>query len=304
MELHASNSALVTEFANWLEHGRGFSAHTIRAYENDINAALEFTFGSSSFDPTEFNAATLRAFLSARVRKGDARASVARYAASLRLFGKWLLKNRLIETDPTLKLRTAKVDNHLPQILSVEQVNKLFSHLIETAQNGEAVAIRDWVTCELLYSCGIRVAELVGMNLTSVDGSARSLRVLGKGNKERVVPYGMPAHEALRAWLQRGRAQLANERSGQALFLGEKGGRVDQRVIRDRLERACRQAGVPVLTPHGLRHCAATHMLEGGADLRTVQDMLGHASLATTQRYTHVDAVRLSQIMRQAHPRA
>lgn len=304
MELDRSTGALVHDFANWLEHNRGFSAHTIRAYETDIRAALLFACGAEPFNPAEFNASTLRAFLSSRVRKGDARASVARYGASLRLFGQWLLKNGFIDTDPTLKLRTAKVDSHLPQILSIEQINRLFNYLTETAKNGKAVAIRDWVTCELMYSCGIRVAELAGLDLTSVDGASRSLRVLGKGNKERIVPYGMPAHEALRQWLRDGRAQLANERSGQALFLGEKGGRVDQRVIRDRLERACLLAGVPVLSPHGLRHCAATHMLEGGADLRAVQDMLGHASLATTQRYTHVDAVRLSQIMRQAHPRA
>lgn len=238
------------------------------------------------------------------MRKGDARASVARYAASLRLFGQWMLKTGKIAADPTLKLRAAKVDSHLPQVLTLDQINRLFTYLTETAQTTDANAIRDWVAAELLYSCGIRVAELVGLNLTHVDGTNHTLRVLGKGNKERVVPYGQPAHQALRAWLQHGRPALVNENSGQALLLGARGGRVDQRIIRERLERACRLAGVPELSPHGLRHCAATHMLEGGADLRTVQDMLGHASLATTQRYTHVDAVRLSQIMRQAHPRA
>lgn len=304
MELDDSNTALVKEFGNWLEHARGFSPHTIRAYQTDLTAALLFTYGENPFNPAELEANTLRAFLSHRVRKGDARASVARYAASLRLFGQWMLKTGKIAADPTLKLRAAKVDSHLPQVLTLDQINRLFTYLTETAQTTDANAIRDWVAAELLYSCGIRVAELVGLNLTHVDGTNHTLRVLGKGNKERVVPYGQPAHQALRAWLQHGRPALVNENSGQALLLGARGGRVDQRIIRERLERACRLAGVPELSPHGLRHCAATHMLEGGADLRTVQDMLGHASLATTQRYTHVDAVRLSQIMRQAHPRA
>lgn len=304
MELDASNTALVKEFGNWLHHARGFSPHTIRAYQTDLTAALLFTFGQTPFNPSELDAPMLRAFLSSRIRKGDARASVARYAASLRLFGQWMVKTGKLETDPTLKLRSAKVDSHLPQVLTLEQINQLFTHLIKNTQTGEPNAIRDWVAAELLYSCGIRVAELVGLNLTHVDGSNRTLRVLGKGNKERVVPYGIPAQEALRSWLQTARPQLVNENSGQALLLGTRGKRVDQRIIRERLERACRLAGVPVLSPHGLRHCAATHMLSGGADLRAVQDMLGHASLATTQRYTHVDAARLSQIMRQAHPRA
>ncbi|EEH63900.1 phage integrase SAM-like domain protein [Gleimia coleocanis DSM 15436] len=302
--MHETNLALLKDFTTWLEHFRGFSTHTQRAYENDVKAALEYCFGNDPFTPIDFNSQALRSFLSNRIRKGHARASVARYAASLRLFSSWALKQGHLNSDPSLKLKTAKVDNHLPQVLSLEQINQLFNHLVETAQTGNVNAIRDWATSELLYSCGIRVAELVGLNLTSVDGSNRTLRVIGKGNKERLVPFGTPALESLRAWVTQGRPQLVNERSGQALFLGSRGGRIDQRIVRECLEKACVQAGVPVLSPHGLRHCAATHMLEGGADLRTVQDMLGHASLATTQRYTHVDAVRLSNIMRQAHPRA
>jgi integrase/recombinase XerC len=158
---------------------------------------------------------------------------------------------------------------------------------------------------ELLYATGIRVSELVGLDLEDIDRSRRVIRVLGKGNKQRTVPYGLAAERALDAWLNLGRAELVTETSGQALLLGTRGGRLDQRAVRDVVHRRVAMVpGAPDIGPHGLRHSAATHLLEGGADLRTVQELLGHASLATTQLYTHVSVERLRQTYADAHPRA
>lgn len=304
MELDDTTLEVVERWERYLTHTKGMSPHSVRAYVSDIESALEFTQGAQKFNPADLTPRAFRAWVASRVRHGDARSSIARYVASARLFGQWLKREGVVEVDPTLKLKAASVDQVLPQTLNTDQVKTLFEYLQARANEGDPADIRDLAITELMYSCGIRVGELVGLNLSHLNAQDRTIRVLGKGNKERIVPYGLPAHDALRVWIEQGRPQLVNEHSGQALFLGVRGGRIGQRLVRDRLERACSRAGVPVLSPHGLRHSAATHMLEGGADLRAVQDLLGHSSLQTTQRYTHVDAGRLSAIMRQAHPRA
>lgn len=304
MELTASTNAVIDSWCDYLTHTRGFSDNTVRAYRSDATACFEFIFGEDEFDPGAFTPRAFRAWLGNRAREGESRASLARYAASIRLLGQWLEHEGIVDTDPTLKIRSASVDQHLPQTLTVVQVTELFDALGRRANEGDASEIRDRAMFELMYSCGIRVGELTGLNIGSIDHGQRTMRVLGKGNKERVVPYGLPAERALVSWLEQGRPTFANGESGQALFLGVRGKRIDQRTVRERLARACVLAAVPVLSPHGLRHSAATHMLEGGADLRAVQDLLGHSSLVTTQRYTHVDTARLSAIMRQAHPRA
>jgi integrase/recombinase XerC len=168
-----------------------------------------------------------------------------------------------------------------------------------------AIALRDQAILEVLYATGIRVSELTGLDIPDVDRHRRVLRVLGKGSKERVVPFGLPADRAIATWLQSGRDQLSTNASGPSLFLGRRGGRVDPRAVRRLVhQRTAAIGGAPELAPHGLRHTAATHLLEGGADLRTVQELLGHASLATTQIYTHISAERLAAVYRQAHPRA
>ena len=164
--------------------------------------------------------------------------------------------------------------------------------------------MRAWAILELTYACGLRVSEVCALDVSSLNREALTVRVLGKGNKERVVPYGPPAREALDHWLVRGRPQLVTQSSGEALFLGDRGGRIDPRVVRSMVHRMATKAGVHDVAPHGLRHSTATHLLQGGADLRAVQEMLGHASLSTTQRYTHVDTARLSAIYQRAHPRA
>lgn len=304
MQLHDSAQGILARWERYLTHSRGMSPHSVRAYVSDIDSALQFMLGEARFDSRDLTARAFRAWVASRAREGDARSSIARYVASARLFGQWMKREGITDVDPTLKLKAASVDQTLPQILSREQVTNLFDFLQAKVAEGDPADIRDLATTELIYSCGIRVGELVGLNLSHLNAPDPTIRVLGKGSKERIVPYGLPAHDALRIWVEQGRPALVNEKSGQALFVGVRGARIDQRTVRERLERACALAGIPVISPHGLRHSAATHMLEGGADLRAVQDLLGHSSLQTTQRYTHVDAGRLSAIMRQAHPRA
>ncbi|MEU4455483.1 tyrosine-type recombinase/integrase, partial [Nocardioides sp. NPDC023903] len=186
-----------------------------------------------------------------------------------------------------------------------DEVESLIAAAITAAEDGTPVGMRDIAVLEMLYATGARVGELVGLDLDDVDYERRIIRVLGKGRKERMVPFGGPAVRALDRWVVRGRPQLVNESSGPALFLGARGGRLDQRAVRTLVHRRLADVpGAPDLGPHGLRHSTATHLLEGGADLRSVQELLGHASLATTQIYTHVSSDRLRKAYRQAHPRA
>jgi integrase/recombinase XerC len=190
-------------------------------------------------------------------------------------------------------------------VLRADEAEDLMTAVASKAEDGDPIGLRDRAMLEILYATGIRVGELVGLDVDDIDTDRRVLRVLGKGSKERTVPYGQPAARALAGWLEQGRAQVAADGSGPALFLGVRGRRIDQRVVRDVVHRAMGGVpGAPDLGPHGLRHTAATHLLEGGADLRTVQEFLGHSSLATTQLYTHVTTDRLRSAYRQAHPRA
>lgn len=295
---------LMAQWRDYLLHTRTMSEHSVRAYCTDVADALDFIFGQEDFRPEDVTARALRAWLAAKTRQHHSRASVARYACSARLFGAWLARREITPVNPSLKLRAAPVDQTLPRVLQADQVGQLLESLRAGCDRDDPAVRRDRAMFELLYSTGIRVSELVGLNLGDLDRDNRTLRVLGKGRKERVVPYGRPAQEALEEWVSNGRARLATPGSGAALFLGARGGRIDARMVRARLERACLVAGVSTISPHGLRHSAATHMVEGGADLRAVQDLLGHSSLQTTQRYTHVDAARLSAIVKQAHPRA
>lgn len=304
MEIAESTQDLIDSWGEYLTYSRGFSEHTVRAYRSDATDCLGFILGSDPFNSGDLTPRNFRAWLGSHARAGESRASLARYAASIRLLGQWLAREKIVDTDPTLKIRSAPVDQNLPRTLTTEQTTALFTHLRERASTQDPVAQRDRAMFEMLYASGIRVGELVALTVGDIDRTQRTMLVHGKGNKQRVVPYGVPAAHALDEWLTGGRPQLVTPESTDALFLGVRGKPINPRMVRDRLERACALAGVPILSPHGLRHCAATHMLEGGADLRAVQDLLGHSSLATTQRYTHVDSARLTAIMRQAHPRA
>ena len=248
---------------------------------------------------------TLRRWLGSQSEAGMSRATLARRSATARAFTAWAIREELIDSDPALRLKAPKREKSLPGVLHQQQVLRLVEGAESAAAEGGPLPLRDRAMVELLYATGIRVGELAGLDVDDLDPDRRTLRVLGKGNKERTVPYGLPAALAVDDWLRRGRPALATDTSGPALFLGARGKRVDQRQVRSVVHDLLEALGDTAATgPHALRHSAATHLLDGGADLRAVQEILGHSSLATTQIYTHVSVERLRQSYQQAHPRA
>lgn len=223
----------------------------------------------------------------------------------MKTFCAWALRRGLIGVDPAARLQVPKARRTLPAVLRRDQALDALDAVNSGAQEGDPIALRDRLIVELLYATGIRVSELCGLDIDDIDTSRRVVRVLGKGNKQRTVPFGEPAHAALTAWLTEGRPQLSIPESGPALLLGARGRRLDPRQARTVVHQTVSAVnGAPDIGPHGLRHSAATHLLEGGADLRIVQELLGHTSLATTQLYTHVTVERLRAVHDQAHPRA
>lgn len=303
--------ALLTAFARHLDLQRGLSEHTVRGYVSDVRSLLG-SLGevdddgepAAVVDLTRLDLTALRAWLAGQARGGRSRATVARRAAAARTFSAWAHRNGHLETDVGQRLQSPRPDKRVPQVLAVDEAAHLLDLAEQAADDGDPGHLRDWAVLELLYATGVRVAELVGIDLDAVDRRERTVRVLGKGGTERVVPFGVPADRALGEWLTRGRPALVTDASPPALFLGARGGRLGVRAVRERVHRLTALAGVRDLAPHGLRHSAATHLLAGGSDLRTVQEVLGHASLATTQRYTHVTPERLRAAYTQAHPRA
>ena len=297
--------ALAEALAGYEEHldaQRDLSAHTVRSYVGDVARLLDHLARRSGTQPHDLDLATLRSWLAQGRTRGHSRSTTARHASAARSFTAWLRRAGLIPEDVGQRLVSPKAHRTLPDVLAPEQARAL----VETAAGAEEpVRLRDAAVLELLYASGIRVSELVGLDVDDVDRGRRLLRVLGKGRKERSVPYGVPAERALDAWLTRGRPALATPDSGPALLLGLRGRRLDAREARRTVHAATAGVpGAPDIGPHGLRHSAATHVLEGGADLRSVQELLGHASLATTQIYTHVTVERLRAVHAQAHPRA
>ncbi len=304
----------LAEFERHLALERGLSGHTVRAYAGDVRRLLEHLVRCGIYDISELDIAVLRAWLATQHGAGQARASIARRAAAARAFTAFGYARGLLCDDPGAQLRAPKVMRKLPEILAADEMRAVLerrpgSQAAEaTAGDGPAgdpLRLRDSAIMELLYATGIRVSELCGLDIDDIDDSRRTIRVLGKGAKERVVPVGIPAERAVDRWRRAGRAQLITPESGPALFVGARGGRLDPRTARRVVHREIAAIGSAAdLGPHGVRHTAATHMLDGGADLRSVQEMLGHASLATTQIYTHVSVDRLVAAYRQAHPRA
>ncbi len=290
-------------FVSHLADERRFSAHTVRAYAGDVSSLMDSAAASGLASPGDLTLATLRAWLAEQSAMGLSRATLARRVASIRAFTAWCHRRALIAADPGVRLASPRVARVLPTVLQVEEAAALMGHAEVAADDGTALGARDRAIIEVLYGTGIRVSELCALDLAGVDRLHRTMRVRGKGDRERTVPYGGPAARALEAWWER-REEVVTERSGQALFLGSRGGRIDPRVVRGIVHRLSREAGGPEVAPHALRHSAATHVLEGGADLRSVQELLGHATLATTQRYTHVSVERLRATYAQAHPRA
>lgn len=297
-------AVLQTDFALHLRAQRGLSEHTVRAYLGDVDHLFAYAarHGRTTLDAVDLT--TLRGWLAAMAATQHSRATLARRSAAVRTFFGWAVHTGRVGVDPTARLATARVSGLLPTVLAQPAVTALLDTARSAAQDGDPVAVRDWAAAELLYATGVRVGELCGADLRDLDLAERTLRVVGKGDKERVVPVGLPAVAAARTWLEQARPQLAGPASGDALLLGARGARVDQRRLRDAVHRLAARAGVDDVAPHALRHTAATHLLEGGSDLRTVQELLGHASLGTTQRYTHVSAERLRSAYQLAHPRA
>ncbi|GAA2560074.1 tyrosine recombinase XerC [Mycolicibacterium diernhoferi] len=293
--------ALLEEFDEYLALQRDRSAHTRRAYLGDLRSLFEFTGGGLE----TLTLPRLRSWLAAQAGAGAARTTLARRTSAIKTFTAWALHRGLLTSDPAARLQTPKAHRTLPSVLRQDQALDAMDALNSGAQQGDPIALRDRLIVELLYATGIRVSELCGLDIDDVDRSRRVLQVLGKGNKQRTVPYGEPAEDALTAWLDIGRPALAIPASGPALLLGARGARLDQRQARTVVHQTMSAVdGAPDIGPHGLRHSAATHLLEGGADLRVVQELLGHSTLATTQLYTHVTVARLRAVHDQAHPRA
>ncbi|MFJ2369673.1 tyrosine recombinase XerC [Microbacterium sp. NPDC087665] len=300
MELAAAAEA----FVDHLAHVRRLSAATVRAYRTDLRD-LAKSAGAVELESVDLE--TLRDWLWQATQRGDARATLARRAAAARSFFSWAKEQELLDHDPSLRLIAPKRGRSLPTVASQESMVALLDEHRARADSGDPIALRDHAILEMLYGSGIRVSELCGLDIDDVDLDRRTARVLGKGDKERVVPFGQPAGAAFEAYLRRARPALAarSSKATAAVFLGSRGARVGPRGIYTLVASALGPlVGKEAVGPHALRHTAATHLLDGGADLRAVQEILGHASLGTTQIYTHVSAERLTATYRLAHPRA
>ena len=299
-------SAVLEEYAEYLALERGRSEHTRRAYLADLRSLFAYLdqrapgagLGALSLE-------TLRGWLAAQAGSGAARTTLARRTSAVKTFTAWATRRGLLTTDPAMRLQVPKARRTLPAVLRQDQALAAMTAADLGAEQGDPLALRDRLIVELLYATGIRVSELCGLDLDDVDTDRQLLRVLGKGNKQRTVPFGKPARTSLNAWLGDGRPTLVTAESGPALLLGPRGRRLDPRQARTVVHQTMSAvADAPDIGPHGLRHSAATHLLEGGADLRIVQELLGHTSLATTQLYTHVSVARLRAVHDQAHPTA
>jgi integrase/recombinase XerC len=305
-ELPASFAAILDEYVRHLRSRRDVSVHTVRAYRTDLVGLLTHLGRLGIDDLERVTLPAVRSWLANQQIRGQARSTLQRRAAAVRVFFSWALETGQITTNPAATLRSPKTVRKLPPVLEAADAASMLAAAIAVAdQDGGPVARRDVAILELLYATGVRVSELCGLDLDDLDPDRRVVRVLGKGRKERTVPLGAPAVRAVEAWLANGRGALVTTASGSAMFVGQRGLRIDPRVVRRVVHHALGTVdGAPDLGPHGLRHAMATHLLEGGADLRSVQEMLGHASLATTQIYTHVSNDRLRSAFEQAHPRA
>jgi integrase/recombinase XerC len=303
--LSRSFERALAEFEVHLRAACNRSPHTVRAYVGDVRSLLDHAARMGHADVCAINVRVLRSWLAKLNSTGRAKATIARRASAARVFTAWAKRCGLLDEDPGVVLATPMRSGELPVVLRQSQVAELMEAVAARASGGGPASLRDRAILELLYATGIRVGELVRLDIDDVDRARQLVRVVGKGDKERSVPVGSPAVRALDDWLVRGRPRMATAHSGPALFLGVRGGRLDQRAARAVVHAHAKAvAGAPDVAPHGLRHSAATHLLEGGADLRSVQELLGHASLATTQLYTHVSAERLRAAYEQAHPRA
>lgn len=298
-------TSVLAAFERHLGVEQGRSVHTIRGYLGDLSLLNTVLQARGVSDLQAVRLDDLRAFLAAQSNAGLARSSISRRAATVKTFFGWATLTSRIPVDPSVRLRAPGKNRHLPHVLAADQASALMDLAAVASDDNDPVAIRNRAMVELLYATGMRVGELCGLDVDDVDGASRQARVLGKGDKQRMVVFGTPAADALSCYLSGARPRLVQQSSGPAFFLGRRGRRVDQRQVRSVVQALLSHLpDAPTLGPHGLRHSAATHLLDGGADIRTVQEVLGHASLATTQIYTHISTTRLRSAYRQAHPRA
>jgi integrase/recombinase XerC len=298
--------SIFDDFAEHLALERLRSEHTRRAYLGDLRSLFAFMAERTpDAGLGDLTLPVLRSWLATQAAAGAARTTLARRTSAVKTFTAWAARRGLLDNDPASRLQTPKARRTLPAVLRQDQALAAMAAANSGAQQGDPLALRDRLIVEMLYATGIRVSELCGLDLDDIDIGRRLLRVLGKGDKQRTAPFGEPAEDALRKWLEQGRPALVTPQSGSALLLGARGGRLDARQARTVVHQTVGAVpGAPDMGPHGLRHSAATHLLEGGADLRIVQELLGHSTLATTQLYTHVTVARLRAVHDRAHPRA
>ena len=296
----------VDAFAEYLSAERGFSAHTVRSYRSDLGQLIEFAAARGATGLDDIDLELLRDWLWRSSQAGLAKSTLARRAAAARSLTAWLARTGETPADSASRLKAPRSDHHLPRVLTHEQIDEILGRVALRADSDDPVALRDLAIIELLYASALRVSELTGLSVGDVDLGRLTVRPLGKGSKERVVPFGIPAKTAITAWLERGRPVLVEETAAASpLFVGARGKRLSSRTVYELVSRLLDTVpGSGPSGPHTLRHTAATHLLDGGADLRAVQEMLGHASLGTTQLYTHVSTERLRESYRLAHPRA
>ncbi len=295
---------LANQFAEYLRAARGYSPNTIKGYSTDIEGLIAFCAKQEIVTLEQLSIDQIRDWLYEIDQRGLAKSTMARKSAAIRSFTGWMQKVEITENDIAGRLKSPKSGRTLPKVVSRDSLNDIFAKLSEQATAENPNGIRNLLSIEVLYATGCRVSELVGLNLEDVDFSRNILRVMGKGSKQRMVPFGLPARQALDSWLQVGRSQLVGENSGQALLINSRGARLGVRQVYALVADLLKDTPTGAAGPHTLRHSAATHLLDGGADLRAVQELLGHASLGTTQIYTHVSVERLKAGYAKAHPRA
>jgi integrase/recombinase XerC len=299
------SQGLVAEFLTHLEKERDQSPNTIGAYRRDLEAFVEFCdrYYGGDWDFTRVDRLGLRGFLGEFERKGLARRTAARALSAVRSFYRYLQVHHDLAKNPLRAVKSPKLDKRLPRHLRIEETERIFESAESAASDGEFENLRDLAMLELFYSSGIRLSELRGLNLGSVDLLSDQVKVLGKGRKERIVPVGSRAVKALRKYLASREGIALKGPDRQAVFVSRRGRRLSPATIQRRIHRLYAAGGARGFRVHSLRHTFATHMMDAGADLRSVQEMLGHASLRTTQIYTHTSVERLKRVYRDAHPR-
>jgi len=292
---------LLEQFLTYLQAGRSVSPYTVKNYGNDIGQFLNYCRARGVSSLEQVDRSLLRSYLAQLDEAGYVKASIARRVAELRSFGNFLVREEVLESNPFRMVSAPRIPKRLPRYLTVAEVEVLLA----APDTSTPLGLRDRAIIEVLYAAGLRVSELAGLDVADVDLAQGQARVRGKGGKERIGLLGQAAVRAVRAYVQGGRPALLGQRSANALWLNHRGGRLTVRGVTLVLSKTGERAGIRTrVHPHVLRHSFATHLLDGGADLRVVQELLGHANLATTQIYTHVSQSRAREVYMRAHPRA